>query len=123
MQEEPLSEVRITKSLAMNWDHAGAIVAVSGPYIGLILRIRPGRKIYFGRDYNEMDIVLEEETISRCHCWIEYDDTRGRYLFYDCSKNGVTLNGGERVQKDTILYLSRGDELQMAGTDHIFKLG
>lgn len=123
MKDESLAELQLTKSLAMNWDKAGAIVAVSGTYIGMILRIRPNRRIYIGRDYHDMDIVLEEDTISRCHCWIEYDDEQDCYRFWDCSKNGVTLNGTEQVEKETLLLLSHGDELRMAGTEHIFKLG
>lgn len=123
MGGEPISEIRLTTSLALNREQTGAIIGISGKYIGTFFRIRPRKRILIGRDYNQVDFVLDEDSISRMHCWIEYDDTLGKYLFCDCSKNGVTLNHQRRLEKNKITTLSPGDELGFAKTANVFKLG
>lgn len=123
MKEEPLSELVVTKSLALNWDKAGAIIGISGKYIGAIFRIKPNQKIVIGRDYGQVDFLLEDADVSRKHCWIEYDASNERYLFCDTSKNGVLVNGKKMRGDKQIRYLKPGDEIQIAKTRHVFKLG
>lgn len=123
MMEEQISEIILTKSLALNWEKTGAIIGISGKYIGTIFRIKPRKKIYIGRDYHFADFVLEDTSVSRKHCWIEYDDKEEKYRFFDCSKNGVILNGEKNAERSKIILLSVGDEIRIANTKHIFKLG
>lgn len=123
MEEEQISRIILTKSLALNWEKTGAIIGISGKYVGTIFRIKPRQKIYIGRDYHIVDFVLEDAGVSRKHCWIEYDDGEEKYRFMDCSRNGVVLNGKDRAKTGEILLLSAGDEIRIANTTHIFKLG
>lgn len=123
MREEHISEVVVTQSLALNWDRTGAVIGISGKYIGMIFRINPNQKIYIGRDYRLVDFVLTDNDVSRQHCWIEYDAIQDRYFFCDVSKNGVIINGKRMREKDKIMLLSAGDEIQIANTKNIFKLG
>ncbi len=123
MKEEPFSEIVVTESLALNWDKTGAIVGIAGKYIGAIFRIKPNQKIYIGRDFGQVDFVLEDAGVSRMHCWIEYDARKDGYHFCDVSKNGVVINGKREHETNKVLFLKHGDEIQIAKTKHIFKLG
>lgn len=122
--DDAFSEVRITNSLAMNWENVGVIIGISGKYFGSIIRIKPNKRVYFGRDYDFVDFIFDAEQtkISRRHCWIEYDDEHNRYKLRDCSKNGVYVNGCKQIPQ-AVCFLSKGDELQIADTEERFKLG
>lgn len=115
--------ITITHSLAMNQKETGALIGISGKYCGTYFRIRPKQRIWIGRDYNVVDFVMDEKSISRQHCWIEYDDSIKMYRFFDCSQNGVFLNHRKRLERKKVLLLVPGDELGFAKTQNVFKLG
>ncbi len=124
------SGIRLTRSLAINiYENKpvarmiGALICISGDYIGGIFRINSDKKIYFGRNYKEVDFYFRDETISGNHCWIEYQGENERYVLYDTSLNGVFVNGRERIPKNVETILKKGDEIRLASTGNIFKMG
>ena len=124
------SGARLIRSLSMNVydnslvsDSIGALICISGEFLGSIFRINANKKIYFGRDYTTVDFCFDDDSISRQHCWIEYDAVNRRYKLYDTSLNGVFLNGSIRVKKDRIVYLKKGDEIRLGQTKNVFKMG
>ncbi len=128
--DNSVSEVRLTRSLTMNIyendkvnSTIGALICISGEFLGAIFRINADRKILFGRDYRVVDFCFHDETISKEHCWIEYDADYERYLLCDTSRNGVFVNGDKRVEKGATIFLKKGDEIRLGKTENIFKMG
>lgn len=110
-------------SVLNKWADAGAVIGISGKYTGAIIRIKPDTKIVFGRNHELADFVLDEPTVSRKHCWIQYDCTSRKYYVCDMSVNGVFVNGLNYLEKNCVVELNPEDELRFADTDNIFKLG
>ncbi|MBR1866418.1 MAG: LytTR family transcriptional regulator DNA-binding domain-containing protein [Lachnospiraceae bacterium] len=111
------------RSLIENDSGNGAVVGIAGKFTGVVIRIRPNEKIVFGRNHEMADFVLDEKSISRRHCWIQYNGATGEYYVYDCSANGVFVNETCYLDKGKIVILNKGDELRFADTDNVFKLG
>lgn len=129
-EENSSSGVRLTRSLTMNLyenekinSSVGALICISGEFIGAIFRINANKKIFFGRDYRVVDFCFHDDTISKQHCWIAYDADHGRYLLCDTSLNGVFLNGNKRVEKNSTVFLKKGDEIRLGKTENVFKMG
>ncbi|MBE5924155.1 MAG: FHA domain-containing protein [Lachnospiraceae bacterium] len=123
-------EARLTRSLTMNlYDNSavnssiGALICISGEFLGAIFRVKSNKKINFGRDYRVADFCFCNETISKEHCWVEYDAITGKYVICDTSLNGVFLNGDNRLEKNKKYYLKKGDEIRLGKTDNVFKMG
>lgn len=122
-QKEKSSDVRVTSSLAMNKEEAGAIVFVAGELLGCIFRIREQKEITIGRNVNVSDIVMNNESISRLHCEILYDDQKMQYRVKDCSQNGTYFNDGTRLKKEEYIYVDKGTELLIGDQQNAFRLG
>ena len=117
--------VRFSKngSLCKKWDKVGAIVGITGKYVGAIIRIQPNQKIVFGRDAGLADFVLDETAISRNHCWVQYDQFSSCYYVCDESTNGTLVNESYFLEQNRVVQLKSGDELRLADTENVFKLG
>lgn len=113
----------VCKTVMQSFEDSGAIVGIAGKYTGAIIRIRPNQKIVFGRDHEVADIVLDEIEVSRNHCWIQYNGKEKGYYVCDQSTNGVVANGNHTLTRDSIEVLESGDTIQIANTEHIYKLG
>lgn len=110
-------------SLSKKWDKVGAIVGIAGKYTGAIIRIQPNQKIIFGRDAGVADFVLDAPAISRNHCWVQYDSSSSCYYVCDESTNGTFVNESYYLERNRVLQLKSGDELRLADTENVFKLG
>lgn len=110
-------------SLSKKWDTFGAVVGISGKYTGAIIRIRPNQKIVFGRNHEVADFVLDEQAISRKHCWVQYDSSTKKYYVCDQSTNGIFVNETYYLERDRVVQLNSGEELRFADTENVFKLG
>ena len=114
--------IRVTKSLAMNREEAGALVFTKGKLLGSIIRIREGKEIVVGRDATRSDVVVGAKTISRVHCKVIYHKLSGKYTVIDCSKNGVYLSDGTRLPLDEEVELEQGEEL-LLDDENVIRLG
>lgn len=120
--EEKVS-MRITHSLAMNQEKAGAIVFVKGKLVGTIIRIRSDKEINLGRDAGVSDIVLNDSKISRLHCSVIYHGDTGEYTICDYSKNGLFTKQGERLPEKEPVQIKAGEEIWLGSDENIFQLG
>lgn len=111
------------KSLATKWSHTGALIGINGKHIGAIFRMKAGKQIIVGRDQDVADIVLDDVSISRKHCWIQYNAVDHTYSVCDESTNGILINEMYYLKKEQVVTLNKGDELCFADTENIFKLG
>ncbi len=111
------------KSLSQKWGKIGAIVGIAGKYTGAIIRIQPNQKIVFGRNAEVADFVLDEQAVSRSHCWVQYDPFLHCYYVCDDSVNGTLVNESYYLERNRVARLKSGDELCLADTDNVFKLG
>lgn len=123
--EKDGNKVRFSKnsSLSRKWEKMGAIVGITGKYIGAIIRIQPSQKLVFGRNAEMADFVLDEPAISRSHCWVQYDQESQCYYVCDDSANGTLVNDSYYLERNRVVQLKSGDELRLADTEHVFKLG
>lgn len=110
-------------SLSTRWVKVGGIVGIAGKYVGAIIRIQPNQKIVFGRNAEQADFVLDEAAVSRKHCWIQYDGEAEKYYVCDESANGVLVNEIYYLDKNRVVQLESGDEIRLADTENVFKLG
>lgn len=111
------------RSLSEQWKDVGAVIGISGKYLGVILRMKGGQRFVIGRNYEQSDLVVDDGCISRSHCWIEYHPAEKNYYVCDQSANGVFINDSYYLERDRVVILKPGDELRLADTEHVFKLG
>ena len=84
--------------------HHVALIVIDGPHRGAEYPIRRERTV-FGRS-RKADLVFDEETLSREHGAIRYED--GRFVLEDlgsangCRHNGRVAHNAEIVHGDTI---------------------
>lgn len=88
-----------------------------GIYKGGEFDLPDGATISIGRDYKSVNLVLEEEGVSRTHSI--FSRQRGQVFVEDLSTNGTFVNG-ERIVKGKKINLTDGDKVQIGKTDHIF---
>ena len=115
--------IRVTHSLAMNQEKAGAIVFVKGKLVGAIIRIRSDRCINLGRDGNVSDIVIHDPVISRVHCSVTYNSKTGDYTICDYSKNGLYTKDGEKLPREKEVRIASGEQICIGNEENIFRLG
>lgn len=123
IKDNKIVHVSKNDSLAKKWDNMGAIVGITGKYIGAIIRIKPNQKIVFGRNADVADFILDDPDISRSHCWVQYDQDLQVYYVCDESANGTCVNNTYYLEKDRVVQLKSGDELRLAESENVFKLG
>lgn len=123
VEEDTRSNLRVTKSLALNQKKTGAIVFVKGKNVGAIIRINDQKNIVLGRDGNVADIVINDTKISRRHCCVTYHQDTGKYTICDFSKNGIFNNKGKQYPKDTPFQVEAGEEIWIGSSENVFQLG
>lgn len=101
----------------------GSIMGISGAYAGAIFRIDPEENITIGRDPKTSHIVVDEgcELVSRTHCTVKGSSQTGYYCVTDHSRNGTFVDG-ERLPKDTAVFVPKGSVLYLGDKTNSFKL-
>lgn len=100
----------------------GCVEGISGLYAGAQLKLTYGESILIGRDGNSCNLVIDNQAISRRHCEIRYDTYERCYQVTDYSTNGVYLEDGRQLTKDTPCKLQSGTVIRMGDTNHVFLL-
>lgn len=114
--------MQVTRSLAMSEELSGDMICIKGQAIGSRISLQSDRTILIGRDPSVCNYVIRDLKISRKHLKITYVGALNSYRVVDCSSNGTFLRGGFRLQNDQEYYLSPGEELQLGGSETIYKL-
>jgi len=83
------------------------------------------RWLTMGRDASQCHIVFRNAAgeISRKHCSLRFEESRGLFLLEDhASSNGTFLSGGERLQPGVIYELPPGERFALSGSKHWFEV-
>lgn len=100
----------------------GVIVGVKGEYKGATLPAADGVRIAIGRNAKECNLVLTNPAVSRIHCYVTYYADRDVYGVTDVSKFGVYDIQGKLIEKDQVVYMGTGDEIQIGKSNNVFRL-
>lgn len=92
------------------------LIAEEGPHRGLILNLEEGEEWVIGRDPDEVDLVLEDNTVSRKHARLTKTE-EGVYIKNLSRVNPLLLNGEEEKQRT---LLKEGDQVQIGHTLFLF---
>src|SRR5579864_4346006 len=86
-------------------DPTPRLIFTSGPYAGKPVSLQPDRALIIGRG-REVDLPLDEETLSRRHCKVIWEDG---HVYVDdlASVNGTFVNGARITGKTEILEFDR----------------
>lgn len=114
--------MQVTKSLAMSGTPAGALICIYGNMTGRSLRLPDNMKMLIGRDETMCQYVISDIKISRIHCEITYMADIHKYRIKDVSKNGIFLNDGSRLNKNSEYYLKPATELYFSNINNYYKL-
>lgn len=101
----------------------GVLCGVTDDVCETVIQFRPDQKILIGRDEKVADIVLAAPKVSRLHCVVVYHELDNMYELLDVSKNGVFLEDGQRLAKDTTYQLKPGTKLCFGDKEVVYCLG
>lgn len=102
---------------------SGIITGVKGKFKGAKIPVKSGESILIGRDIKRCQIILDENSISRKHCMIQYDPMTGNYIVVDDSANGTFAKNGKKLPSKRRLSLSPGTVIRIGKSDNFFQLG
>ena len=100
----------------------GALVGVKGEYSGATIEIPEGTRIAIGRNSDICNLVLQERTVSRIHCYVSYFADRNAYCVMDVSKFGVYDSRNNPIDKNVEVYMGPGDRIRIGQSDNEFAL-
>lgn len=101
----------------------GVLVGRAGIYAGAEIPMTDGEFIRLGRHSDNHLIFAEELNVSRNHCQIKWDASRGKYVFRDYSSNGSFVNGSEDCLPQNLdLDLDPGTTIAIGDETNIFYL-
>ena len=100
----------------------GMLIGVGGALGNRKLPLRAGRKILIGRDPGRCDLVLEDPSISRAHCYVSYNSEKQAYCINDISTYGVYDGYGNQIRKYEDVFLKSGDSIRIGQTNEVFVL-
>ncbi len=99
---------------------APGIKGISGNCAGQVVYMQ-GRTITIGSG-DGVTFRIPDQAVSRVHCQIRYDGATGAYQICDSSTNGVYLNNGAALQKNTWCFVQRGSVICIGSLSHQFQL-
>ncbi|MBB6730107.1 FHA domain-containing protein [Cohnella zeiphila] len=83
------------------------------------------RWLTMGRDASQCGVIFRGAAgeISRKHCSLRFEESRGLFLLEDhASSNGTFLSGGERLLPGVIYELPPGERFALSGSKHWFEV-
>lgn len=112
--------------------HKKLEVSVKFPYVNVFefgyksgkWRVPIGRQVIIGRDRKCSDIIVGEydNTISKQHCIIEFDNMSGKFIVRDTSTNG-TYQKGKRLDKYKRYTVDVGEKIKFGNGKYIIETG
>ena len=100
----------------------GTLIGRSGEYKDAEVPVQPGETIIIGRDAAVCNLVLQDHVISRIHCYIQFDESRGDYIVKDVSRYGVFDDSGKQIESNTDVRIKPGHSIQIGKTNEVFSL-
>ncbi|MFI3172708.1 MAG: FHA domain-containing protein [Eubacteriales bacterium] len=102
----------------------GVVEGLSGMYAGQQIPLASGDELLIGRDNAMCNLIVDQhaEKVSRKHCGITYDASRGVYIVTDYSSNGTYIDGGNRLAANVPTRMQRGTVLALGNRENRFRL-
>ncbi len=92
------------------------LVVRSGPRVGTQFGLGVSRPNVIGRDPNKADIVLDEESVSREHARVRFEN--GQFVLHDMASTSGTYINGNNIQRQ-MLY--DNDRITLGRVELVFK--
>ena len=92
------------------------LVVRSGPRVGTQFGMGISRPNVIGRDPNKADIVLDEESVSREHARVRFEN--GQFVLHDMASTSGTYINGNNIQRQ-MLY--DNDRITLGRVELVFK--
>lgn len=103
-----------TRVIGVPTTRAGWLVTMRGKRVGRDYRL--STTSYIGRDPQQCDVVIEDESVSARHACIKLE--RKRFVLYDLASTNRTLINGRQIESQV---LEDGDQVQVGHTRLVFK--
>lgn len=102
----------------------GSVTGLSGMYAGQTLPLAANDEMVIGRDNAFCNLIVDQnaDKVSRKHCGIVFDASRGVYMVTDYSTNGTFLDGGNRLVANMPTTLQKGSVIALGNRENRFKL-
>ena len=100
------------------------LTGLSGMYAGQNVPMAPNDDVVIGRDSALANVIIDSncEKISRKHCVIRFDPSRGSYMVTDFSTNGTFIDGGSRLVANVPTAMQRGTVIALGSRENRFRL-
>lgn len=95
---------------------------VSGAVNLGIWNIPENKEIFIGRDSSVCDIQILDNSISRKHCSIQYDNLNKKFIITDYSTNGTYLSDGTRIEYLTGYILNNDSYVMLSSQNFILEV-
>ena len=92
------------------------LVVRNGPRTGTQFGLGMSRPNVIGRDPNKADIIIDEDSVSREHARVRYEN--GQFVIYDMASTGGTYVNGNVVQRQ-MLY--DNDRISLGRVELVYK--
>ena len=93
-----------------------------GEYAGIAFPVTPDEPISIGKNPDRSNIVLSDNGVSRLHCTITYSGSEKQYIVTDHSSNGVYLENGTRLIKETPTRVACNSSIFFGKETQVFEL-
>lgn len=105
-----------------NTDRSLSLYCSQGEYAGISFPVTPDEPISIGKNPEQSNIVLSDGGVSRLHCTITYSGSEDQYIVTDHSSNGVYLENGSRLVKETPTRLACNSSIFFGKETQVFEL-
>ncbi len=95
---------------------------LSGPRAGETASLPDGKTIIIGRNSKDSHIFINDTSISRIHCSVQYQTVRRTFLITDCSSNGTCWSDGRKLPPHTAIEVPNGSVFYLGGKNTSFRL-
>ncbi len=103
-------------------DKQGALIGLNGVYKNAVIPILSGETIAIGRSVSQCNLILQDSSVSRVHCYVRYDRLNNEYLIKDVSKYGVYDEQGDPIARNIEVHLKPGRQFSIGKGEDAFKL-
>lgn len=103
-------------------DKQGALIGLNGVYKNAVIPILSGETIVIGRSVSQCNLILQNSSVSRVHCYVRYDRLNNEYLIKDVSQYGVYDEQGDLIARNIEVHLKPGRQFSIGKGEDAFKL-
>lgn len=122
-REMPQKKAEVSATEAKKTTPRANIIGVSGHFSGQTFDM-VGDQLIIGRDPKVAQIVFPQsnESISRKHCAIRFDQSSSKFIIEDFSTNGTFIATNQKMEKNKQYYLNAGDRFYVAEPAESFEV-